>query len=102
MYQDFCPTQELEQTHIAEALKNYEQSEVDLSDASHRDDKGKVVGVNDLLLQQQPTASGQQQQQGDSSSSSSARASLEESCFKEVVTRSGTRMVLSVSKTFMK
>jgi hypothetical protein len=29
-------------------------------------------------------------------------SSLQESCFKEVTTKNGTRMVLSVSKTFMK
>ena len=31
-----------------------------------------------------------------------ASSVLEESCFKEVKTKNGTRMVLSVSKTFMK
>ena len=29
-------------------------------------------------------------------------SSLQESCFKEVTTKNGTRLVLSVSKTFMK
>ena len=35
-------------------------------------------------------------------SSPTASSVLEESCFKEVKTKNGTRMVLSVSKTFMK
>ena len=35
-------------------------------------------------------------------SPTTASSVLEESCFKEVKTKNGTRMVLSVSKTFMK
>ena len=40
---------ELERTHVVEALKSYTYEEVDLSDAAHKDDKGKVVGVTDIM-----------------------------------------------------
>ncbi len=59
-------------------------SQVDFSDASHRDSKGKITRLQELL------------------SAQTQQSSLEDSCFKEVTTRNGTRMVLSVSKTFMK
>ena len=79
---------EMERSHVAEALKDYETTEVDLSDTSHKDDKGKVVAVHEILEAVDADRD--------------AKSNIQESCFKEVTTKNGTKMVLSVSKTFMK
>ncbi len=107
---------DMERSHVDQALKDYQQSEVisgmclkesnsfisqtifsfpshsplqvDFSDASHKDSKGKVTSLHELL-----TAV---------SAAEDTQSSIRNSCFKEVTTKNGTRMVLSVSKTFMK
>ena len=54
-----------------------------------KDEQGREIILQDVL-------NAVSQKEEDNS------AHLEESCFKEVTTKNGTRMVLSVSKTFMK
>ena len=77
---------EMERTHVDEALSEYTCKDPDLSDAAHKDKEGKVVAVQDILKAVEQES----------------RSSVQDSCFKEVTTKNGTRMVLSVSKTFMK
>ncbi len=81
---------EMERTHVAEALNEYQISEVDLAalvPANSEGQENKEVKVKELL----------EAVQTDEESKS-----IQDSCFKEVTTKNGTRMVLSVSKTFMK
>jgi len=66
---------EMERTHVAEAL----------SEENDEDDEGEDEADLSKLVQESP-----------------AKESIQDSCFKEVTTKNGTRMVLSVSKTFMK
>eukprot|EP00096_Caligus_rogercresseyi_P012754 TRINITY_DN5448_c0_g1_i1.p1 TRINITY_DN5448_c0_g1~~TRINITY_DN5448_c0_g1_i1.p1 ORF type:complete len:827 (+),score=262.95 TRINITY_DN5448_c0_g1_i1:75-2555(+) len=71
---------ELERTHVTEALKDYKD----------KDSPEIALFKNALLKEDKP-------KEKPRPSEDPARA-----CFKEVTTKNGTRMVLSVSKTFMK
>ncbi len=57
-------------------------------DSSAKEDSSKISGVSELLKAV--------------SAAEETQSSIRDSCFKEVSTKNGTRMVLSVSKTFMK
>jgi hypothetical protein len=66
----------------------YKSTQEDPEETQPKDSEGRDIVVQDVL-----TAVAKTEEEG---------INLEESCFKEVVTKNGIRMVLSVSKTFMK
>ena len=75
-----------EHRYVDEALKHYNGVVEVNADVPESEDNPKIV-ANDVLAAAAELASNDV---------------TEESCFKEVKTKTGTRMVLSVSKTFMK
>jgi len=76
----------MEKHYVNQALTDYKAQDNDEEIGNPRDDDGREIIIQDVL-----NAVAQKEDMD-----------LEESCFKEVTTKNGTRMVLSVSKTFMK
>jgi hypothetical protein len=77
----------MEKTYVHQALTEYKAQENE-DYTNPTDDQGREIVLQDVL-----NAVAQNENNA---------IDLEESCFKEVTTKNGTRMVLSVSKTFMK
>ena len=72
-------------------LQRGEAAAAEASEEAVKDSEGREIVVDEVLK-----AVAAKEESINSSSSS------EESCFREVTTKNGTRMVLSLSKTFMK
>uniref|UniRef100_A0A0K2T4V6 Uncharacterized protein n=1 Tax=Lepeophtheirus salmonis TaxID=72036 RepID=A0A0K2T4V6_LEPSM len=72
---------ELERTHVTDALKNYKD-----------EDSPEIALFKNAIMKED----------GKDCKNPSSIDDSTKSCFKEVTTRNGTRMVLSVSKTFLK
>ena len=83
----------MEHRYVDQALKDYTFQDVDLNtDASEHaarssEDKNEKIIVSDVLKKDEELGN---------------NSAVEDCCFKEVKTKNGTRMVLSVSKTFIK
>ena len=83
----------MEHRYVDQALKEYTYQDVDLNtDASEHatrsnDEKNEKIIVSDVLKKDEELGN---------------NSAVEDCCFKEVKTKNGTRMVLSVSKTFIK
>ena len=83
----------MEHRYVDQALKDYTYQDVDLNtDASEHapqndDKKNEKIVVSEVLKKDEEIGSS---------------TAIEDCCYKEVKTKNGTRMVLSVSKTFIK
>ena len=70
-------------------LQRGEAAAAEASEEAVKDSEGREIVVDEVL-------------KAVAAKEESINSSSEESCFREVTTKNGTRMVLSLSKTFMK